>query len=292
VLNEALLIAALLDKAEEMDFFLRRCIVSLMDASKKTRRSVSAFVVCFNEEAQIRRCLESVKWCDEIVIIDSHSTDNTVALCREYTERIFERPWPGYVKQKRFGLEQCTGEWVLNLDADEEVSPELKQEVLTMLENDKGEVDGYMISRVVFHLGKWWRKGGWYPEYRLRLCRREKTSWGGEDPHEKAIVNGGVRKLKGELLHYTYSDLSHQVRTLNNYSQQGAESMWRRGRRAGGVSIFLRPVARFFKFYLLRKGYREGFPGLLVAFLEAYYDFLKYAKLWEIERKSREAKQE
>jgi len=244
-----------------------------------------------NEAHQIRRCLESVKWCDKIVVVDSGSTDKTLEVCREYECNIYQRQWPGYVAQKRFALEQCDTEWVLNLDADEEISPELIQEITAVLADDQGDVNGYLLSRVVFFLGKWWRKGCWYPEYRLRLCRRIHTTWGGTDPHEKALVNGATKRLEGELRHYTYEDFTHQVRTLNSYSSQAARSMYESAKRPHRSKMFINPLARFLKCYFIKKGYREGFAGLLVSALEAYYVFLKYVKLWEMyERDEREGK--
>lgn len=251
--------------------------------NRQKEAQITAFIICMNEESQIRRCLESVKWCDEIVmVVDSRSSDRTLDICKEYTSRIFVKDWPGFVKQKRFGLEQCTTEWVLNLDADEEVSDELRDEILDALVNSPQEVNGYYLSRVVFFLGRWWRKGGWYPEYRLRLCRRAFTQWGGNDPHEKAIVSGQTKRLSGELHHYTYSDLSHQVRTLNSFSSQAARTLYDRGKRATWFNVMFNPLFRFAKWYLLKKGFREGFPGLSIAILEAYYVFLKYLKLWEL----------
>ncbi len=247
-----------------------------------TKPTVSAFIVCCNEEEQIRRCLESLVWCDEIVIIDSGSTDRTLDICREFTKTIFQRPWPGFVAQKRFGLEQCSSDWVLNIDADEVVTPELQKQIVEALGSDSVTC-GYELSRIVFFLGQFWRKGGWYPEYRLRLCKRDKTTWGGEDPHEKALVDGPTKRLNGELLHFTYRDFSNQIRTLNSFSQTSAESMWKRGERASLGKILLNPLARFFKFYLFKKGYREGIRGLFVALIEMFSVFLKYVKLWEKE---------
>lgn len=235
----------------------------------------------------MRRCLESVKWCDEIVIVDSGSTDGTLDICREYTDRIFVREWPGYVEQKRFGLEQCTCEWVLNLDADEEVSPGLQEEIISKVlreDSSNRSINGYQLSRVVFYLNRWWRRGGWYPEYRLRLCRRSATTWGGENPHEKAIVEGGTKRLSGELFHYTYDNITDHVQRLNRYSSTAAESMLRRGERPSSLKIVVNPIARIVKFYLFKKGFLEGFPGLLVAMLEGYYVFLKYMKVWELAR--------
>lgn len=247
---------------------------------------VSAFIVCCNEEQRIRHCLDSLRWCDEIVIVDSGSSDRTLEICREYTDKIFERAWPGFVLQKRFALEHCTHAWVLNIDADEEVSPELAQRIQSILQTSEGSpIDGYSILRVVYFLGRWWRKGGWYPEYRLRLCRKAKTTWGGEDPHEKAIVAGATQNLSEELYHYTYANFAAQVRSLNSLSSSSAETLFRKGKRVGLISLLARPALRFVKFYLLKKGYREGLPGLIVALYESAYVFMKYSKLWELHHK-------
>lgn len=254
----------------------------------RTRPGISAFVVCCNEERRIRQCLESIAWCEEIVIVDSGSTDRTLDICREYTERIFQRPWPGFVEQKRFGLSQCRNEWVLNLDADEEVSAELAAEIQRTLAGGSASIDGYQLLRVVFFLGKWWRRGGWYPEYRLRLCRKSRTEWGGEDPHEKALVSGVTARLTGELHHYTYADFTYQVRSLNNLSSAAAKTMHGKGERSSPMKIFGNPISRFLKFYVLKRGFLEGYPGLIVACMEGFYVFLKYAKLWELQRSSAE----
>jgi len=253
-----------------------------MTTSQSTS-TISAFIVCVNEEKHIRRCLESLKWCNEIVVIDSGSTDRTIEICREYTANVIQRPWPGFVAQKSFGLSQCHGEWALNIDADEVVTPELRDQILAVMASPNA-LNGYYILRVVYYLGKFWRKGGWYPEYRLRLCRRSVTTWGGDDPHEKAIVSGATARLTAELLHYTYEDVSNQIRSLNSFATTAAETMWKKGRRTSLPQILFNPVGRFIKFYFIRKGYREGISGLLVAGIEAFYVYLKYVKLWEKER--------
>ena len=256
-------------------------------AKSAPRASISAFIICCNEARQIERCLESIKWCDEIIIVDSGSTDGTLEICRRYTDKILHRAWPGFVAQKRFGLSECTKDWVLNIDADEVVTQELRDEIIDVLETDGSgrKINGYALNRVVFFMGKWWRKGGWYPEYRLRLCRRSATTWGGSDPHEKASVDGTTGVLHGELSHYTYDDLAHQIRSLNSHSSAAAKSLHDKGVRSGLGRLIFRPLGRFFKFYLLRKGFLEGTPGFLVAISETYYVFIKYAKLWELSKK-------
>jgi glycosyltransferase involved in cell wall biosynthesis len=250
---------------------------------ESSRAPISAFIVCMNEERQIRRCLESVRWCAEIVVVDSGSTDRTLDICREYTDRIFHRDWTGYVEQKRFGLEQCSNEWVLNLDADEEVSPELAAEMRTLVETPGAAdgFDGFQVNRVVFYLGRWWRKGGWYPEYRLRLCRRTRTRWGGTDPHEHALVEGPTRRLTGELRHFTYTGIRDHVQRLNSHTTAAAESLFRKGRKPSLLKVLFNPPLRFLKFVVVKKGYREGVAGIYVGVLEAVSVYLKYVKHWE-----------
>jgi glycosyltransferase involved in cell wall biosynthesis len=245
---------------------------------------ISAFIVCCNEERQIRRCLESVRWCDEIVVVDSGSTDTTLAICQEYTSKVFYHPWQGYVGQKRYALSLCSGKWVLNLDADEEVSKELASELRLLAEQDSSQIHGYYLNRVVFFLGRWWRKGGWYPEYRLRFCRRDKTTWGGDEPHEKASVEGQTARCKGELFHYSFSDLADYARRANTLSSNATSSLERKGTRFSVVALLVRPLARFLKFYVFKRGFREGVAGLIVALIESYSVVLKYAKLWESQR--------
>jgi glycosyltransferase involved in cell wall biosynthesis len=249
---------------------------------------ISAFIVCKNEAASIERCLESLSWCDEIVVLDSGSTDATLEICARHNCCIAHREWSGYVEQKSHALSLCTRSWILNLDADEEVSPELRNEIRSMLQADAlGEVkeNGFELLRVVFYLGRWWRKGGWHPEWRLRLARREFVTWHGEEPHEHARVQGGIGRMRGELRHYTYRDIADHVARLNAHSSSAAQALHAKGMRAGLVDLLLKPKARFFKFFLLRRGYREGLPGLLVACMEAFYVYLKYFKLWGLARK-------
>lgn len=244
-----------------------------------TRARVSCTIICYNEEASIRAALESVKWCDEIVVVDSFSDDGTVAICREYTARIFQRPWPGFVEQKAFALEQARYPWVLNLDADERVSPELRDEILEVLKAPRA--DGYYIPRLVYYLGRWWWRGGWYPDYRLRLFRRERVVWGGIDPHEKVILDGRSARLRGPLLHYTYQDIGDHLATINGFTGVAARELLMRGRTTSVGDLLLRPFWRFVRFYVLRRGFTEGLAGLFVAESAAFYVFAKYAKLWE-----------
>ncbi|MGE0826593.1 MAG: glycosyltransferase [Candidatus Binatia bacterium] len=245
-----------------------------------SRPAISCCIICFNEEANIRRCLESVKWCDEIVIVDSFSIDRTVDICHEYTNRVIQRPWPGYVEQKRFVLSQASHEWVLNVDADEEVSPQLRHEILTVLRHNHPDVDGFYVPRLVYYLGRWWWRG-WYPGYRLRLFRKAKVRWGGVDPHEKVLLRGQADRLRGPLYHYTYDDIHDHLRALNGLTEVSSRELALRGKRTRWSDLLLRPLWRFVRFYFFRGGFRDGVPGFFVAVTSAFYVFLKYAKLWE-----------
>lgn len=250
-----------------------------------TRQPLSAFVITFNEEDNLADCLESLKFCDEVIVVDSFSTDKTVEIAKNFGAKVIQREWPGYRAQKEFGLSQTSHEWVLNLDADERVSDELRAEVERVLSTDNNSLyDGYEVNRVVYYLQRWWRHGGWYPEFRLRLLRKSKTKWGGIDPHEKPIVQGKTERLKGELLHYTYTDLDDQLSRLHKFSSIAAMEDYKRGKRSSLMSILISPIFRFVKFYFLKQGFREGVAGFVVGMNELFYTFMKYAKLWEIEK--------
>ena len=244
------------------------------------RRPISCCIISFNEERNMRRCLESVKWCDEIIVVDSFSTDKTVQICRSYPTRIIQRPWPGYVEQKRFVLSQASHEWVLNVDADEEVAPSLQHEIQAVLQRDDPAVDGFYVPRLVRYLGRWWWRG-WYPGYRLRLFRKTKVRWGGINPHEKVLLRGHADRLHGNLHHYTYDDMSDHLRTINGLTDVSAREFALRKRQRRLIDLLLRPLWRFVSFYFVRGCLRDGIPGLFISVTSAFYVFLKYAKLRE-----------
>lgn len=244
---------------------------------------VSAIVVCYNEEENIGACLESLRWCDEIVVVDSFSTDRTVEICLQYTKRLFQRVWGGYRDQKAFAHSQATKEWVLLVDADERVSPELREEIGEVLKTHGGEYSAFSLPRLVYYLGRWWRRGGWYPDYDIRLFRRERASWGGMDPHEKILVQGKVRRLKYPLQHYSYRDIDDHIRRINRFTTVSSVELYNNGKSWRCGDNLLRPVFRFFYSYVLKRGFLEGFPGFFVAVTAAVYVFLKYAKLKELE---------
>jgi glycosyltransferase involved in cell wall biosynthesis len=237
-------------------------------------------VITRDEAANIAAALESVRWADEIVVVDSESTDDTVAIARRYTDKVIVNPWPGYVAQKNFAAAAASHDWILSIDADERVSPKLAEEIGAVL--DGRPAAGYRIPRVTFHLGRWIRSTDWYPDYQLRLYDRRRGRWTGRLVHESVAVDGEVAKLSGELQHYAYRDLGHHVQTMDRYTTLAAQQMFEDGRRASWIDILITPRLTFFRNYILRGGFRDGMVGLVISALNAYYVGLKFAKLWEL----------
>ena len=257
------------------------------EAGPERHPTVSAIVVCFNEEQNIGRCLESLTWCDEIVIVDSFSTDRTPEICRRYTDRFIQRPWAGYRDQKAYAHSRATKDWVLLVDADERVTVELREEVLEVLAGETGQYAGYSVPRLVHYLDRWWRRGGWYPDYDVRLFRRDRVTWSGSDPHEKILVEGKVRRLKNPLHHFSYRSIEDHLERINRFTSISSHELRKGGARWRLSDAALRPAGRFFRSYVLKRGFMEGFAGFYVAITAAVYVFLKYAKLWELELEER-----
>lgn len=241
---------------------------------------VTATIIAFNEASNIRAALESLSWADEIIVVDSESTDDTVAIARRFTDRVIVRPWPGYSAQKNFAAGQARHDWIFSLDADERVTPALAGEIAAAAGQPRAS--GYRVPRVTFHLGRWIRSTDWYPDYQLRLYDRRRARWAGKYVHESVTVDGPVEDLRGELLHYAYRDLAHHFQTMDRYTTLAARQMFEEGRRAGWVDLAVYPPAAFFRNYVLRGGFRDGVPGLIVSAMNARYVGLKFAKLWEL----------
>ncbi len=243
---------------------------------------LSVVIICRDEEENIRDCLESVKWADEIVVVDSGSSDRTLEIAREYTDCIHEHEWEGYGAQKEYAMRLAGGDWVLNVDADERVSAELASEIRKVLLQETPEPVAYSVPRKTFYLGRWITHGGWYPDRKVRLVRRGRGTWGRTPIHESLTVDGAVAKLKGDLYHFTYRDLSDHLKVIDNFTTVAAQQM--AGRRTRGIllRLILHPPWKFVRMYLLKLGFLDGTAGLIVASLGAYYVFLKYAKLWEL----------
>jgi glycosyltransferase involved in cell wall biosynthesis len=245
-----------------------------------TAPRVAVVVITLDEEAHIRRCLESVAWADEMIVVDAESRDKTVQIARELTDRVISRPWPGFAAQKNFGLEQSTADWILSLDADEEASPELRDEIVTTIAETHA-CDGYAVRRRNMFLGQWIRHGGLYPDWQVRLFRRGRGRFVERAVHESVRIEGSVGRLRGHLVHRSYEDVRDFCERANRYSSLAAEEWIGEGRRVRTRELVLRPAARFLSMYLIRRGFLDGRRGLLLAALYAYYVFMRSAKIWE-----------
>lgn len=243
---------------------------------------ISASIIVFNEEENIVELCETVSFCDEIVIVDSSSTDETVELARRYTDKIFQREFQGYKDKHEFADSKTTGDWILWIDADERITPELRQSIENLKKhNEKDLPDGFQIARKTFYLRRWIKHSGWYPDYQMRLYRKEASYWDGVSPHETARVRGKIEKLDGEFLHYTKNSLSEHHRVTDNYTTLAAEYKFKQGEKVGAAGIFFNSIAAFIRTYILKQGFRDGVQGLIIAMFTAYSVFLKYAKVWE-----------
>ena len=247
-----------------------------------TRDKISACVIVFNEEAKIRRCLESLTWCDELIVVDSFSTDRTVEIAREFTPHVYQHVWLGYVGQRNMIREKASHPWILYLDSDEEVSPGLRNEILHEFDHGDRKYLGYEFPRLVFFLGRWIKHGEWYPDVKLRLFHKEFGRTEGEEPHDRVAVRGPVKRLKNPVYHYTYDDLRDQNETLNRFSTITAQQKYVKDQSFRVIDLLFRPFFRFFKGYILRLGFLDGMPGFIIAVTNGYGAFIKYAKLWEL----------
>jgi glycosyltransferase involved in cell wall biosynthesis len=249
------------------------------------RPKLALIVISRNEEALIGDCLRSAAICDERIVIDSFSTDRTVEIALGLGARVFQRGFEGYLKQKQFALEQATADWVLSLDADEQLTHGLRQEIAATI-GGANPADGYEIRRILYHLDHYYTRAT-YPDRHLRLFRREGAKYGGREPHAKVIIKGKVKRLRAPMLHFSYEDIADHVATMNRLTTQSAAEA--RNRRLIPIKMVANPVWRFFNFYVLRGGFTEGTSGLYASMAAAFYVFLKYAKIHERKLKERRA---
>jgi glycosyltransferase involved in cell wall biosynthesis len=249
---------------------------------------ISAVIITFNEEKNISRCLDSVKdVADDIVVVDSFSTDSTEQICKSWGVRFIQHAFEGHIEQKNYAMSKARHDYVLSLDADEALSEELKASILNVKRNCNH--DGYSFNRITNYCGKWIRHCGWYPDKKVRLWDRRKGSWGGVNPHDKVIMekDSSIKGLSGDLLHYSYYTIRENISQINNFSEIAAQAAYEMGEKANVVlDIVLNPIFTFLKKYFLKLGFLDGYYGFVVSINSAYFRFLKYAKLQEMNKKS------
>jgi glycosyltransferase involved in cell wall biosynthesis len=244
---------------------------------------VSVYVLTTDNRRTIERCLKSLSWAEELVVVDSFSQDGTYEICKQYSDKIYRRKWTGHRDQYQYAADLTTQGWIMFVDADEEIPLELAEEIRMELDGRGKELDGYFVYRRTYYLGRWIRYGGWYPDGEIRLYRREKGRWEG-GLHAKLVVDGKIGFLKNQYLHYTYGNISDQIQTIDRYSSIAAMDLFERGEKFNFLKLLFHPPFRFVKEYLLKSGFRDGLPGLIIIISTIFYVFIKYAKLWELTR--------
>lgn len=247
------------------------------------RPPLSVTIIALNEEKNITRAIESVRgFAQEVLVVDSGSTDQTTAIARHLGAKVISNPWRGFGQQKNFAQSQAVYDWVLNIDADEEVSPELAIEIQQALERDESKsIRGYSVPRLSKYLGKWIRHGGWYPNRLLRLAHRRHSSWSEPEVHEEWVVKGSVLPLKNDLLHYPFRDIRDQIATNLRFSFLGSQTLRKKGRKPSFGKLLWKPIGKFIETYWIKQGFRDGTAGFIISVNAAHSIFLKYAYLFE-----------
>jgi glycosyltransferase involved in cell wall biosynthesis len=246
---------------------------------------ISAVLITYNEERRLEDALKSLDGIvSEIIVVDCHSSDDTVKIARRFTDRVFERSWTDFADQKNFADGKAQFPWILSLDADERLSPQLRQELLDLRPAEPGAA-AFSIPRRVFYLGRWIRHSGWYPDRKLRLFRADKAHWEGEYVHERLVVDGPIEKLSGPIHHFTYQDIHDHLARINTFSGLGAQKLYTRKKKARWYHLSVLPVFRFIRAYFWKLGFLDGFPGLVISVLTGHALFVRYAKLREIWKK-------
>jgi len=234
-------------------------------------------MICYNSENTVRKTLSSLDWADEIIVVDSFSTDSTPDICKEFDVNFLQKEWQGFGKQRRWSVKQAKNDWVFVIDSDEEVSSELKNELLK-IKNEGTESDVYAIPRKVYYMNRWITHSGWYPNYKERLFNKHKAYWNESALHEKLIYEGVAMKLKGDLYHYTYKDIEDQLERINRYSTITAEDLYTKGIKPSFIKSIFGAIWRFKKIFFLKLGFLDGLAGFTIAVMESYYVMLRYFK--------------
>jgi len=242
---------------------------------------ISAAIITYNEENNIKDCLKSLDFVDEILIIDSFSNDKTVELCKKFGAKVYKHRWSGYKDQKNYALTKTKHDWVLSLDADEKLSKGLIKEILKIKDNGPGDYSGFMMPRRLFYFGKWLNHCS-YPNYQLRLFDKNKGRWGEYNVHEKFITDAKTSYLKGDLLHYSYRSISDHVSRINRYTDLMSKNLFVNKQKFTLKGLLLSPIREFLEKYIQKKGFLDGIQGLIYSILSTYYRFLLKVKLWEL----------
>ncbi len=257
---------------------------------------ISAAIITFNEAKNIRAACESVAWADELIVVDSESTDATCEIAEECGARVIRRAWPGFARQKQFAVDQAVHDWVFSLDADERISDELKSSIEALRAKQKDQTaDGYRIARRAFYMGRWIRGGGWYPDRQLRLFKKSLGRWEPRHVHESVSMQPGskVENIRGDILHFTSNDAAHHHRMIGErYAPLSARQMWEEGKRTSGIRIVAAGPSAFLRSYVLKCGFRDGLAGFSIASFAAHHAFLKHLMLWETQHKKQVSSQE
>jgi glycosyltransferase involved in cell wall biosynthesis len=246
---------------------------------------ISAVIITYNEEKRLEPALKSLAGiAEEIVVVDRYSDDDTLKIAKKYTDCVFQRKWTNFADQKNYANSKARFPWILSLDADERLSPKLREEIIQLKEQEPG-CTGFSMPREVFYLGRWIRHSGWYPDRKIRLFQKEKAHWEGKYIHEKLVIEGEVKKLHGSIYHFTYRNVSDHLRRINTFSDLGAQKLYAQNKRCRWYHLLFLPFFRFLRAYLLKSGFRDGFAGFTISVLDAYSVFARYAKLREIWKK-------
>lgn len=250
-----------------------------VDAAPAARAPITVFVITLNEERHIRECLESVAWADHRLVVDSHSTDRTCEIAQEMGATVVRRTWDGINAQRQAGLEHCATDWVLTIDADERVTPELRDEILKVLE--RPERDAYEIPRRTWHFGRWILHCGWYPDLKLRLFRKSRGRFAGTDPHDRFVPITAAGRLRSDLLHFSYRDFAHQIRTINAFSDTASAKLAAEGKSFSLLALLVKPPWKFVEVWILKQGFLDGLAGFAIAVASAFNVFSRLVKLRE-----------